>query len=397
MSRMDRYDKNKQNEHSAQEKTSFFARRERKAKEENTSDSFDQEYEENETYYENTYEDTEYSNYNTEYTNDMNEDDSYSETPYMDDASYTRTRNKESAKKAVHPKGPKQKKKRKKRSWKRKLLYFFLFLLAFIFGSFFLGKTMAQHDDSLPAEEVETFNGSSTLDGSKNILLLGSDTRGEDAGRADTIMVLHLGGIGSKPKLVSFMRDSFVSIPGVGQNKINAAYAYGGADLVRQTLSENFGIECQYYAKVDFQSFEKVVDALFANGVEIDAEKDLNLDGVDIKQGEQKMDGHTLLQYARFRKDEEGDFGRVRRQQQTMNAIFSQLKNPLNLIRAPYAAGKAFGYISTDLPSTFFLTNGLSLVGAASGVDRLSVPVDNSWSNGSSSYAGSILVIDTQT
>lgn len=63
---------------------------------------------------------------------------------------------------------------------------------------------------------------------------------------------------------------------------------------MRQTLVENFGIDCQYYAKVDFKSFEKVIDALFMNGVKIDAEKDLNLDGVDIKKGVQKMDGHVL-------------------------------------------------------------------------------------------------------
>lgn len=253
---------------------------------------------------------------------------------------------------------------------------------------------MAEHDTSLPSVTTESFDGVQSSSGAHNILILGSDTRGEDAGRADTIMVLQLDGPAHKPKLISFMRDSFVTIPGVGQNKINAAYAYGGADLVRQTIKENFGLDCQYYAKVDFKSFEKVVDALFMNGIKIDAEKDLNLDGVDIKKGVQKMDGHTLLQYARFRKDEEGDFGRVRRQQQVMNTIFSQLKNPLNLIRAPYAAGKAIGYTSTDVSSFFIIKNLLSIARGVGGVDRLSVPVEGSWNFGNSSYAGSILVID---
>ena len=62
---------------------------------------------------------------------------------------------------------------------------------------------------------------------------------------------------------------------------------------------------------------------MFMNGVSIDAEKDLNLDGVDIAKGTQRMDGHVLLQYARFRMDEEGDFGRVREQQQVMDGDFS--------------------------------------------------------------------------
>lgn len=291
-------------------------------------------------------------------------------------------------------KEPKEVRPKKKRSWGKIILGIILCLFLFSVISFFVGKSMAEHDTSLPSVTTESFDGVQSSSGAHNILILGSDTRGEDAGRADTIMVLQLDGPAHKPKLISFMRDSFVAIPGVGQNKINAAYAYGGADLVRQTIKENFGLDCQYYAKVDFKSFEKVVDALFMNGIKIDAEKDLNLDGVDIKKGVQKMDGHTLLQYARFRKDEEGDFGRVRRQQQVMNTIFSQLKNPLNLIRAPYAAGKAIGYTSTDVSSLFIIKNLLSIARGVGGVDRLSVPVEGSWNFGNSSYAGSILVID---
>ncbi|WP_165006884.1 MULTISPECIES: LCP family protein [unclassified Enterococcus] len=291
---------------------------------------------------------------------------------------------------------PKIKQPRKRRSWKRIIFGILFFLIAYSAISFFVGKFVAEHDSSLTPATVETFNGVKASNGAHNVLILGSDTRGEDAGRADTIMVLQLDGPSHKPKLISFMRDSFVTIPGVGQNKINSAYAYGGADLVRQTLSENFGIDCQYYAKVDFHSFEKVIDALFMNGVKIDAEKDLNLDGVDIKKGTQRMDGHVLLQYARFRMDEEGDFGRVRRQQQVMNAIFSQLKNPLNLIRAPYAAGKALGYTSTDVTSLFLAKNLFSIARGAAGIDRLSVPVEGSWNYGQSDYAGSILSIDNQ-
>lgn len=81
---------------------------------------------------------------------------------------------------------------------------------------FLKGKSAAEHDDSLPQEKVETFNGVKSSNGAKNILILGSDTRGEDAGRADTIMVLQLNGPSKKPKLISFMRDTFVDIPGVG-------------------------------------------------------------------------------------------------------------------------------------------------------------------------------------
>ncbi|MGX7191978.1 LCP family protein [Enterococcus moraviensis] len=298
-------------------------------------------------------------------------------------------------KKSKKEKKPKKQRGKRRFSWPKRIALFFVLLIVLAVGFFFKGKSYAENDKSLPKETIETFNGVKSSNGANNILILGSDTRGEDAGRADTIMVLQLDGPSKKPKLISFMRDTFVDIPGYDANKINSAYALGGADLVRQTLAENFNIQCRYYAKVDFQSFEKIVDSMFPSGVKIDAEKDLNLDGVDIAKGMQKMDGHTLLQYSRFRMDEQGDFGRVRRQQQVMSAVMSQLKNPLALIRTPESLGRLVGYMSTDIPTTFMLKNGPSLLLKGSGgIERLTVPVDDSWSYGDSAYAGSILQID---
>lgn len=295
-------------------------------------------------------------------------------------------------------KNKEKKPKRKRRiSWPKRIFLLLLLLVLLAVGFFFKGKSYAENDTSLPKEELETFHGVKSSNGANNILILGSDTRGEDAGRADTIMVLQLDGPSKKPKLVSFMRDTFVDIPGYDPNKINAAYALGGAELVRQTLLENFKIDCRYYAKVDFQSFEKIIDAMFPGGVTIDAEKDLDLDGVTIHKGTQKMDGHTLLQYARFRKDEEGDFGRVRRQQQVMSAVINQLKNPLSLLRSPESLGRLVGYISTDIPTSFMLKNAPSLLlKGANGIDRLTVPVEGSWYNEDIYYAGSVLQIDLE-
>lgn len=120
-------------------------------------------------------------------------------------------------------------------------------------------------------------------------------------------------------------------------NKINAAYSYGGVDLLNQTLKENFKFEAPYYASITFQDFIDCVNELFPDGVEIDAEKSLDLDGVYIKKGKQVMDGNTLLQYARFREDEEGDFGRIRRQQQVIKAISQQLKDVTSIFKLPKA------------------------------------------------------------
>lgn len=288
-----------------------------------------------------------------------------------------------------------EQKPKRKRSWKKILLTILVALFTYSIVAFGVGNFAAKHDSSMPAIETQEFSGAASDDGTKNILLLGSDTRDNVSGRSDSMMVLQVDGKG-KPKLVSFMRDMYVDIPGVGQNKLNAAYAYGGADLVRQTLKENFGIDCRYYAMVDFQTFEKGVDALFPNGVKIDAEKDMS-SYIDepISKGEQRMNGHTLLNYARFRMDEEGDFGRVRRQQQVMTSVFSQLKNPLVLLRGPYAAGKIWGYLSSDIPNTFILGNLFNFAKAVGGIERLTLPIDGSWSYIDTDNAGSALAVDT--
>lgn len=293
------------------------------------------------------------------------------------------------------PKNPYEQKPKKKRSWKRILVMILVALLGYSVIAFGVGNIAAKTDSSMPKMETQEFNGASSENGSKNILLLGSDTRDNISGRSDSMMVLQVDGRG-KPKLVSFMRDMYVNIPGVGENKLNAAYAYGGADLVRQTLKENFGIDCRYYAMVDFQTFEKGVDALFPSGVQIDAEKDMSA-YIDepITKGPQRMNGHTLLNYARFRMDEEGDFGRVRRQQQVMQSVFGQLKNPLVLLRGPYAAGKIWGYLSTDMPNTFVLGNLFNFAKAVGGIERLTLPVDGSWSYIDTANAGSALAVDT--
>ncbi|OJG31569.1 hypothetical protein RU99_GL002529 [Enterococcus casseliflavus] len=294
-------------------------------------------------------------------------------------------------------KQPKQKKKRK-HPVLRIVVRVLLVLFAYSLIAFLVGQQVARSDAAFATTDEETFNGTAAANGASNILLIGSDSREGEAGRADTIMVLQLDGPSKQPKLLSFMRDTLVTIPGYGENKINAAYAFGGADLVRQTLAENFGLETNYYAKVDFRSFEKVIDTLFPSGVAINAEKDMskNLE-VAIKQGQQQMNGLELLQYARFRMDEEGDFGRVRRQQQVMDAIFSEMKNPLAILKLPYAAGKVLGYASTNLPMSFLLKNTFSIARGAGGVDSLTVPVADSWQYGSSASAGSVLVVNLET
>ncbi|MBO1305362.1 LCP family protein [Enterococcus sp. 669A] len=242
------------------------------------------------------------------------------------------------------------------------------------------------------------FNGEEAPDvNDLNVLIIGSDSRGEDRGRSDSLMVAHYDQSKKTPKLISIMRDSYVDIPGYGMDKINAAYSYGGIELVRKTLEENFNLPIQYYVVIDFDHFKDAVDTLFPKGVTINAEKDLDLDGVFIEKGKQKMDGNTLLQYARFRKDEEGDFGRVRRQQQVMQAIAEQVTNVTSLTKLPKTTGKLLGYVETNVPENTMLSVGKDFaLGKTESIESLSVPVDGSWQFNDYTESGSVIELDTQ-
>jgi LCP family protein required for cell wall assembly len=170
-----------------------------------------------------------------------------------------------------------------------------------VFECYLIFSFLQGYESTKNAQSKQTipFNGEEAPDQNDlNILIIGTDSRGEDRGRSDSLMVAHYDQKRKQPKLISIMRDSYVDIPGYGKDKINAAYSYGGIELVRKTLKENFDLPIEYYVTIDFDHFKEAIDNLFPKGVTIDAEKDLDLDQVFIKAGKQKMDGNTLLQYS---------------------------------------------------------------------------------------------------
>ena len=325
-------------------------------------------------------------------------------------------------------KKPKNKKKRKKVGFWKKLRRFLLLVLVLMIGFFIYG----YHRGKSRAPEglqTEKFSGQKTPSGATNILILGTDQRDFQTtgdARSDSIMVVQVNAKDNKVKLVSFMRDTLVYQPGVSQygadTKINVAYNIGeqdnhqGAEYMREVLKKNFDIDIQYYALVNFNSFATVIDSLYPMGVKIDA-KFSTIDGqvvksVDvpddlnwtpehqdpiqtIKVGTQRMDGRTLLNYARFRKDDEGDFGRTKRQQQVMQAIMSGVKSPLTLFTGSSALGTIKGVTSTNVSDFFMLTHapGLAL-DAAKGIESYTVPENGDWVEALDQYGGSGLLID---
>lgn len=107
------------------------------------------------------------------------------------------------------------------------------------------------------------------------------------------------------------------------------------------------------------------------------------------------MNGSTLLNYARFRDDDEGDYGRTRRQQQVMTAVLQQIKDPTKLFTGSEALGKVFGMTSTNLPYTFLLTNGLSVLeGGQNGIEKLTIPELGDWVDDYDVYGGQALRVN---
>lgn len=333
---------------------------------------------------------------------------------------------------------PEVKKKKPRRFFKRVLIWLLLLITCVAAGMIimflrgFQSATTSNKPADAKAAQVEVFNGQDTKDG-VNILVMGTDGRiGQNSAetRTDTIMVLNVSGSDKKIKLVSFMRDNLVYIDGYSQivngkkqrnNKLNVAYELGeqegqkGAEMVRKVLKDNFDLDIKYYALVDFQAFATAIDTLFPDGVTIDAQfstlngqpltevavgDDLHATETEsptqtIRAGKQQMNGSTLLNYARFRDDDEGDYGRTKRQQQVMSAVLEQIKDPTKLFTGSEALGKVFGMTSTNLPYSFLLTNGLSVIeGAQNGIERLTVPELGDWVDAYDVYGGQGLLVD---
>lgn len=168
--------------------------------------------------------------------------------------------------------------------------------------------------------------------GSVNVLLMGMDARpGETRARTDTMILANIDNERNRMSLLSIPRDTRVSIPGHGMEKINSANIFGGPELATQTVSELVGVPVQYYVLTNWNGFKGIVDSL--GGVTIDVEKRMyyasRADGpeytIDLRPGVQHMDGEKALQYVRFRSDALGDISRTDRQLKFLKALAQEM------------------------------------------------------------------------
>jgi polyisoprenyl-teichoic acid--peptidoglycan teichoic acid transferase len=190
-----------------------------------------------------------------------------------------------------------------------------------------------------------------------NFLILGADENSDGSnGRSDTIVIAHVDFQNRKATMVSIPRDSRVEIPGYGTDKINAAFAYGGAALTIKTIEQWTGIQINHYVSVDFNGFTKMVDAL--GGVDVTVQKrmvDSEL-GDPIDAGPQHMDGTTALHYVRFRNTELGDFTRIADQQNFARSLLQQSEKFQTVFKLPTLLSIMGDNVETDMTMTELLT-----------------------------------------
>jgi LCP family protein required for cell wall assembly len=160
--------------------------------------------------------------------------------------------------------------------------------------------------------------------------------------RSDTMLIMSLDRTRNTIHMVSLPRDARVHMPenkyGVRRAKLNAAHAYGGPEMLVQTIHDDLGITIHHYAVIRFEGFKKLIDQV--GGVEVDVLGALHRDGtrgrlkyddnwgnlhIDLQPGKQLLDGEKAHAYVRFRMDIEGDPGRIKRQQQVMRALAKKL------------------------------------------------------------------------
>ena len=191
-----------------------------------------------------------------------------------------------------------------------------------------------------------------------NILVLGVDERKDDLGRSDTMFVVMIDTVTKDISLLSIPRDTRVRIPGYGWDKINHAYAYGQVPLAKKTVEAFLGIPMDYYAKIDFNGFYKIIDAL--GGVTINVERPMYYEDpyddlvIDIDKGVQTLNGKSAIHYVRYR-DEDGDLGRIERQQKFIRAVVDKAKSPMTLARLPMIISELSSAIKTDMTTTEML------------------------------------------
>lgn len=198
----------------------------------------------------------------------------------------------------------------------------------------------------------------------RNIALFGIDADEGGIGRSDAIIIATLDTEHKKLKITSIMRDSYVDVEGYGKDKINHAYAYGGAELAMNTLNKNFDLNIEDFATVDFSSLPKIIDQLGGIDLNIDSEEmefingyigDINnVNGTDASQitkpGIHHVNGTQAMAYCRIRYTSGDDYKRTERQREVLSQLFNKIME-MPVIEYPELLSELLPMVKTSLSS----------------------------------------------
>lgn len=299
-----------------------------------------------------------------------------------------------------------------------KKLVIFLAILVIAFPAAAFGyvyfKLNAMHDSSAD-ESILDENNYQSEKGITNILLAGTDGRpGEKSSRSDAMMILTVDTVNKSLKLTSLNRDTYVDIPGHGYQKLTHAYVYGGVNLLTETIENNFEIDIQDYAVVDFYSFMDIVDAL--GGVEVDVKsseiKELNkfipetykwstnpnkgsIEYIN-SAGVQRLNGYQTLSYSRIRKNDSTQ-ERDRRQRQVIEGLMNGVKD-LPLSKYPNLLDTILPYVKTNMKPTEIIGLGGKILGIGDlSITQIEFPFANASTPVTLSGAGFVIKYDPES
>lgn len=267
------------------------------------------------------------------------------------------------------------------------------------------------------AEEIEHIDDVDSLlkeDHVRNILLIGTDAEKGGSARSDSIMIASVNKETGRITVCSILRDTHVDIPSECEAKINSAYAWGGANLLIQTIEENFGIYIDDYAEVDFEMFTALVDAL--GGIEVDVtEAEANYINNQHRYGSEEkpdevpsgegvhLDGYQALWYVRIRKLD-SDWYRTERQRKVIGSVIEKIKGKVeegDINALTDIANDVAPYITTTLSTSDFWDLMFSMVScfikSDGEMDNLfisqQIPFEDTWSY-TSEWDGSSISLD---
>jgi len=282
------------------------------------------------------------------------------------------------------PKKNNNTKGKKKKSIGFKILMGFLILLLAIMitgGGYLYGllnklNTVDLDNKDLGISSNDEFTKYNNYKDIKNIALFGIDAEEGNIGRSDSIMIATIDPVHNKLKITSLMRDSYVNIDGYGMDKINHAYAFGGPQLAIKTINENFGLNVEDFATVNFSSLPIIIDILGGIDIEITAEElqyineyidHLNgLEGTSSPHitysGYQHIDGIQALSYSRIRYTSGGDYERTQRHRIVLTALFEKLSStPVSSYSS--ILNSLLPYVHTNLTPSNILSLGTKIIG----------------------------------